>query len=119
MFWKKTELYTLITAEITRISDQYVTALSLRGHAKLAPKGQDILCAAVSILLENLGHSLKTLLHIPVKIKAEKGLYTITMRQDNVSEGSQLLFESVVLGLEVLSTQYPKQLELKEIIHGT
>ena len=95
-------------------TEHYTTALELKGHAELAPSGQDILCAAVSVLSENLAASLKTLLELPVEIKAEKGLYAIQLPPKHVSKESELLFSAALLGLGVLAKQYPDRIELKE-----
>ncbi len=85
----------------------------------LAAKGKDILCAAVSVLTENLSHSLQVLLNLPVEIQAEKGLYKTNIGPEHVSDASNLLFASTVLGLRVLAKQFPERLEIKEKIYGT
>ncbi len=93
--------------------------IELRGHAKFANSGQDIVCAAVSVLVENLAKSLETLLEVPLNIEDKKELYKITLDSDNVSKETELLFASVFLGLSTLARQYPDCIELKEIHYGT
>ena len=101
-----------------RFPNKKIAGLSLSGHASLTSKGQDILCAAVSVLVENLGHSLRTILGLSLKRETGKGLYTAVIDPEDVSEKSELLFASALLGLEVLAGQYPDRLEFKEELYG-
>lgn len=90
-------------------------ALQLEGHAGLAARGNDILCAAVSVLSENLGGSLKLLLKVPAEIQAENGQYRVSVPAEYASDAVELLFQSAILGLRVLAEQYPDRIQLELI----
>ncbi|MCR9140659.1 MAG: ribosomal-processing cysteine protease Prp [bacterium] len=90
-------------------------ALQVEGHAGLATKGNDILCAAVSVLSENLGGGLKLLLKAPAKIQADNGLYRVEIPLEHSSDASELLFQSAILGLRVLAEQYPDRIRIHQI----
>ena len=100
-------------------SESCTLGLEVEGHAQLAPQGKDILCAAVSVLSENLANSLGSLLGLPLEIEAKKGLYKLALLPELASEESELLFSSAFLGLGVLARQYPKRIELKERYYGS
>lgn len=82
------------------------------GHAELSGAGTDILCAALSVLAENLGSSLKELLGLPLEIRKGSGLYSFSLEQRQRSQKSDLLFSSALLGFRVLQNQYPDRIEL-------
>ncbi|MEQ9362843.1 MAG: ribosomal-processing cysteine protease Prp [Leptospirales bacterium] len=89
-------------------------ALQVEGHAGLATKGNDILCAAVSVLSENLGGGLQLLLKAPAKIQADNGLYRVEIPLGETSDASELLFQSAILGLRVLAEQYPDRIRIEQ-----
>lgn len=101
----------MIQVEI-QYSGTSISGLEVTGHADLSAAGTDILCAAVSVLSENLGSSLALLLKIPVDIEKRKGFYSVRVEQSKLSAGTDLLFHSALLGLRVLSEQFPNRLKL-------
>ncbi len=106
----------MIQIKVTHDSEEHIVALELEGHSFLTAEGTDILCAAVSVLSENLGNSLRAILNLPVTIEEAKGLYSICMDLDSACYESDLLFASAILGYRVLAKQYPDRIEIKEII---
>ena len=102
----------MIQVSINERSDGSTAGLLIEGHAGLASAGNDILCAAVSVLSENLGASLTLLLEVPAEIHANDGLYRVTVPLKHHSDASELLFQSTILGLRVLAEQYPERMRL-------
>jgi hypothetical protein len=88
--------------------------LSVEGHAGLAAAGSDVLCAAVSVLAENLGSSLRLLLDLPVEAESGAGLYRIRLTEEQCSPATELLFQSTLLGMRVLAEQFPERIELRQ-----
>ena len=95
--------------------------LELDGHADYAPAGQDIVCAAVSILTHSLIGALQ-------ELEAKYGLAQVEW-SGNQAEGSMRIrgrvcwanlsvirayFEMAVTGLRMLAEEYPEHIELKE-----
>lgn len=91
------------------------SGLELKGHSTLSVKGADPLCAAVSVLTENLGESIRELLTLNPEIYKADGEYRLNLVTDQIDERTDLLFSSVVYGLRVLSLQFPDELKLKLI----
>lgn len=88
--------------------------LKLTGHSGLAAAGSDILCAAVSVLSENLGASLEHLLESPVVINKASGHYEVTLPVTATGQATELLFASTLLGLRALAQDYPERLTIAE-----
>ena len=84
--------------------------LRAEGHAGYAPKGQDIVCAAVSTLMQSLAYSV------------DSGTVTCDTSGDNILcvQASRSLdtlakFELVMDGLHLLAQQYPENVRLMNL----
>ncbi len=82
--------------------------MTLRGHAGYAPRGQDIVCAAVSALVYALVAALE-----------EKGaVREVHMQPGQVSvagaEGCEAEFRMIHCGLAQLAARYPQYVHLEE-----
>ena len=92
------------------MDEQYV-GFRTKGHAEYAEHGQDVVCAAVSILVENAINSIETFAQddFQCEIQEKKGavIYEITSRP--ISTTAQLLLKSLVLGLKGIEDQYGKK----------
>jgi len=88
------------------------------GHAGLALKGSDILCAAVTILLRTVG---KVLTHrkgmVVFRDVAKPGVFSILVQKYEPENLSWLLgvTDTLVGGLEDLVEEYPENLKLEII----
>jgi len=73
------------------------------GHAGYDAEGQDILCAAVSVLSVNAVNSIETLTSDPVESLEEDGYLECRFPEGLSAEGT-LLFESWLLGMRQIET---------------
>ncbi len=82
--------------------------LTLRGHADFAPRGQDIVCAAVSALIYALVAALEE----------KDAVREVQIRPGQVSvagtEGCTAEFRVVRCGLAQLAARYPQCVHLEE-----
>jgi uncharacterized protein YsxB (DUF464 family) len=92
------------------------------GHTGYAPAGQDIVCAAVSTLVQTTVLGLHELVGLKLKIEQEPktGLYSclIVPTDDDVKlEQAHLLLNLMYLGLQQIAEEYRKyvQISLKEV----
>ncbi|MCL2052768.1 MAG: ribosomal-processing cysteine protease Prp [Lachnospiraceae bacterium] len=109
---------TKITIKKTETGDY--AGFTCEGHAGYADKGEDIICAAISILTINLENSLALLVKEPMEIvqDEESGLISVIFSQ-TPGEKSRLLIESYILGISEIFNKYGKkyvQLEFEEVI---
>ena len=119
----------MITIEILNISkskDSYrisnrnkIFKLSLTGHALLAKKGEDVLCAAISALSQTLVLSITKVLHIKQDVSQESGDLRTEIDSNALSEKELndliLLVSSFIAGVIEIQKQYPDKLTLNLI----
>jgi uncharacterized protein YsxB (DUF464 family) len=87
--------------EITRC-DRCIT---VSGHAGYAPHGQDIVCAAVSVLANNLIASIEELTADSIEYEIDSGEIIIKFR--NLTDEASLLVSSFFVGVEAVAAAYP------------
>ena len=109
----------MIQVKLFKDKNNYSFSLEVEGHSYIEKKGKDILCASVSILVENLAMSLDLLLNLAISIKKSEALYHLRLAKNSASKESELLFQSTFLGLEVLSRQFPNYLKVEVIRNGS
>ena len=80
------------------------------GHAGYARYGEDIVCAAVSMLVINTVNSILEFTDDGIEIESdeERGLISADFK-DKPSEKSTLLMDSLVLGLHGVEEEYGKK----------
>lgn len=83
------------------------TAFHCIGHAEYADPGEDIICAAVSVLVINTINSVEHLVHdeFDLVTEQESGLVDFFLK-DGYSSESLLLIQSLVLGLQGIQKNY-------------
>lgn len=80
------------------------TGLTVDGHAGYAETGNDIVCAAVSILAQNLENSLLELTEDQILSHSWNGHMDI--QWESLSEKGKLLVDSFFVGISALSDTY-------------
>ena len=90
---------------------------SLDGHAGYADHGQDIVCAAVSMIVINTINSIESFTHEPIKLKedAPQGYIDCIFPQIQHNQGSKeaiLLLKSMTLGLESIKKEYGQYIKI-------
>ena len=94
----------MIKVTVSKRNDSYIGFTS-KGHAGYAEEGQDIICAAVSVLVINTVNSLEQLTGDHIEVQEDDGLVSFTFTEP-VSEGGRLLMDSLVLGLTEIQHSY-------------
>lgn len=76
------------------------------GHAGYAEYGQDIVCSAVSVLTINTINSIEAFTDAFLKVESDDDKGLIDCLIDNADEKSNLLMDSMVLGLQGIQNNY-------------
>lgn len=99
----------MITITIRKTSTDYL-GFGCIGHAGWKSRGKDIVCAAVSILVINTINALEELVHMQVDTVTNEpaGLLECRLR-DTPNEKSNLLIDTMVLGLLEIEREYGKK----------
>ena len=97
--------------EITIIkSDSKYKGFTCMGHAEYAAEGEDIVCAAISVLTINTINSIDELTDDEIIVSADDEEGDLQMYfTDAPSKESILLMDSLKLGLETISSQYGEE----------
>ena len=88
-------------------SDKSIIGFKSKGHAGFGVRGTDVVCASVSILLINTVNSIEKLTSEECSYKINDRRATIDFQMDTVGDGSQLLLQSLKMGLEGIEDGYP------------
>ena len=73
------------------------------GHAGYAEEGEDIVCAAISILTINTMNAIETFTDADVSLKTDEEIGFIEYRIDEPTKETSLLLDTMVLGLQTMA----------------
>ena len=104
---------------IFRNKNQEVLGFECVGHAGFARFGQDIVCAGISILVQNTINSIQVYTEEGFKCEADEKSGDIRFHFEGVPEhDAALLINSMILGLQGIQSSYGKKflrLQFKEV----
>lgn len=86
------------------------------GHTGFAKAGEDIVCAAASILFINTVNSIEKFTDSSIEVDESKDL--VVSRISNINEKTKVLLDSFILGIESIREEYGKEylsLKFKEV----
>ena len=100
----------MIQVEIIRDASKAYVGFSIKGHAGYAEHGQDIICAAVSVLAQNTVNSIEQFTDdtFSGEIDEKTGSLAVSFPH-GVGKDSRLLLDSMVLGLTSIAEEYGKK----------
>lgn len=85
--------------------------ITVTGHAGYAQPGYDIVCAAVSILTQNLIKSIEDLTDEKIEYSISPGKADI--KYGNLSEKSRTLVDSFFIGICTIAGEYPENIRIE------
>ena len=90
-----------------------IFGMQVKGHAGFGVRGTDVVCASVSILTINTINSIQKLTSDKCNEKVNSRKATIDFEIDGeVSRESKVLLESLKMGLEAISKDYPGNVKI-------
>ena len=93
--------------------DDAWTGFDCLGHAGFAEAGQDIVCAAVSILTTTCANALETVAGVEPQVKAAPGNMRLRL-PENAGHDAQVILGAMRQGLRDLAEEYPRYFQLIE-----
>ena len=97
----------MIKAEIYQSSDKDCLGFKIEGHAGYAEAGEDIVCAAVSMLVINTINSIEVFTEEEFTFESDEESGRIEMMfKEHPGERAALLCDSLVLGLQGVESEY-------------
>lgn len=107
----------MIKVRVRRNDRGNPVGLEVRGHALFAPSGNDIVCAAVSMLTQTVVFALQDLVKVDFPVKLEEGFLSIAAppAMEHEKAGKfYLLIETMLLGLKETARSYPAYVDYTE-----
>lgn len=102
----------------SRDTHDRICRLSARGHSGFAEEGSDIVCAAVSTLMQSLHVGLSDVLKIDVTQRSDPKIPEMTIEWDASNDSGQQLARTILLSLKAVANSYPEYVSvLEEDIH--
>jgi uncharacterized protein len=105
----------LIRIRLVRDGEGRCLGYEASGHAGAAPHGHDVVCAAVSALLQSTLLGLSQVVRAEVTSSQRSGRFVCTLAETSVStEGVRALLETLALSVRQLEVQYPTFVRVEE-----
>lgn len=110
----------MIQVQVRRDLHGRIRHFSVRGHADYAEHGQDLLCAAISSLVQNGVNAPEALLGVQLPAKSTEGWVESEVPElsADLEEKVQLLLESMVYGLRSWAEEYPEHVHVIDTVRG-
>ena len=97
---------------------QTIKTIEATGHSGYAEHGSDIVCSAVSTLMQNLANGLTEVVKCQAKVVVDEDIphLSVTLTESNLkkSEQAQVLMKSILLGIKGVANGYSKFIKIKE-----
>ena len=105
----------MIHVTVFRKKNGYASGFSVRGHAECGDYGEDLVCAAVSAVVQTAILGVTDVLHLKADYRIENGNTVCTLDPDIPEEAGReanLLIETMLAGLYSIREGYPKALQI-------
>lgn len=103
----------MVEVTFYRDSQDRLSSLFAQGHAGLGEYGQDIVCAAVSAILQALRLGLETYAGIPLDANQEPGELCLRWPENARDDAAlRAIVTTAELSIERIAEQYPEQVRL-------
>ena len=97
---------------------QNIKSIQATGHSGYAEQGSDIVCSAVSALMETLANGLTEIVKAETRIAVDEQIphlmVEITEQNAEKFKYAQMLMQTTLLGLKGVRDEYGKYIKIKE-----
>lgn len=107
----------MIEVWFVRDDEDHIVEFRVSGHAGFDEYGADIVCAAVSILVQSAILGLEEHLNIEIDVKVVSGMIgcTISEIDDNIMRlRADAILETMLLGLQGIAEEYERNVKIIE-----
>ena len=99
-------------------SKQNIITVEATGHSGYAEQGKDIVCSAVSTLMQNLANGITEIVKANAKIIIDEEIphLSVTLCEDNKEKCkyAQVLMQSTLMGIKGVAQEFSKFIKIKE-----
>ena len=97
---------------------QTIKTIEATGHSGYAEEGSDIVCSAVSVLMETLANGLTEVVKADVKVVVDENIphlsVTLNEKDQEKCKYAQVLMQSTLLGIKGVAQEFSKFIKIKE-----
>ena len=97
---------------------QNIKSIQATGHSGYAEQGGDIVCSAVSVLMETLANGLTEIVKAEAKVVVDEAIphlmVELTEQDVEKRKNAQMLMKTIMLGLKGVEGEYGKYIKIKE-----
>jgi uncharacterized protein YsxB (DUF464 family) len=105
----------MITVNIERDKNENIVAFFVEGHAEYAPYGEDIVCAAVSAIVQTAVFGLINYLNLYPNIDTKDGCLDCRLDSSIAKDIKvKAILETMLIGLQETATAYAQYLKIIE-----
>lgn len=106
----------MLTVTFYEDSHHRLSSFVATGHADAAAHGEDVVCAAVSALLQGARLGLEAYAHVPLEIHQEPGDMRIGVSGNHRDdEAVRAILATALLSVEQISKQYPQHVRFNRV----
>lgn len=95
-------------------SNDAITTLQAKGHSGYAEAGQDIVCSAVSTIMQTTLNGLLEVTKADVDYEVNQDIPFLRITVKAEDEKAQILMKSAYLALKQIADDYKKYIKIKE-----
>ena len=112
----------MVTVDLTRSGKGF--CLTVYGHARTAPKGEDLVCCAASTLVYTAAqcaldlYGEGALRQFPQTLLETGNAQVAAVATEEALEKVEQMFRTAATGLRMLASQYPENVCYAEHVHG-
>lgn len=104
----------MINVTIYKDNQNLSYGYTTEGHANYDMYGKDIVCAAVSALVQTILVTLDEICRITYKVIQNKGFVEVIVFDGDIAlKEVQALFKALEIGIEAIGDEYPEYVKLK------
>jgi uncharacterized protein YsxB (DUF464 family) len=85
---------------------------TISGHAGYAPIGQDIVCAAISVLVQTFIASVEELTADTIRVTRSPQGQIQSIQYEHLSERAQVLEDALFVGIRMIADSYPANVRI-------
>lgn len=101
----------MIKIKVIRNPERQLLGLAVIGHAGFEESGADIVCAAVSILVQTAVYGLERYLDRDIKLDMAHGKLIFSLKGDP-DELTEAILQTTLLGLRRIAGLYPQRVQI-------
>lgn len=98
--------------------NQTIKTIEATGHSGYAKEGQDIVCSAISTLMETLANGLTEIVKAEVEVMVDETIphLSVTLKETDKEKckNAQVLMSSTLLGIKGVAQEFSKFIKIKE-----